>query len=223
MTEIAIYDMDRTITRRATWTPFLIFAARRIDPWRLLLLPAVLAVSVAYLLRMIDRGRLKEVNQHLLLGHMLHPDQLAPIGEEFAERTLRDNVHAQAFALIEADRKSGRRLVLATASFAYYVVPLARRLGFDDALATGSMRGEGGVVYARIDGENCYAEGKLRLLHRWMEQENLSRDSFTARFYSDSPSDMPAFEWADERIAVNPTAKLRRIAEKRGWPIYAWG
>lgn len=223
MTEIAIYDMDRTITRRATWTPFLIFAARRFEPWRLLLLPAVVGVSIAYLLRLIDRGRLKEVNQHLLLGHTLQPERLAAIGEEFAERTLRDNVHPQAFALIEADREAGRRLVLATASFAYYVVPLARRLGFDVAIATGSARREDGLVLARIDGENCYAEGKLRLLHRWMEQEKLERGDFTARFYSDSASDMPAFEWADERFAVNPTSRLRRIAEKRGWPIYAWG
>lgn len=223
MTELAIYDMDRTITRRATYTSFLIFAARRIAPWRLLLLPAVLGVSIFCLVGLINRARLKEINQHLLLGDTLHPDQLLPIGEAFAGKTLTENVHPQAFALIEADRAAGRRLVLASASFSYYVVPLARRMGFDDAIATGSMRGEGGELYARIDGENCYAEGKLRLLQLWMAQEKLARQAFTARFYSDSPSDMPAFDWADVPVAVNPTAKLRRIAEQRGWPIYAWG
>ena len=32
MTDLAIYDMDRTITRRATYTPFLIHCARVAAP-----------------------------------------------------------------------------------------------------------------------------------------------------------------------------------------------
>ena len=32
---IAIYDLDRTLTRRATFTPFLLFAARKVASWRL--------------------------------------------------------------------------------------------------------------------------------------------------------------------------------------------
>ena len=32
MQRLAIYDMDKTITRRATWTPFLASYARR-RPW----------------------------------------------------------------------------------------------------------------------------------------------------------------------------------------------
>ena len=39
MTDFAIYDMDRTVTRRATYTPFLLHCALRRAPWRLLLLP----------------------------------------------------------------------------------------------------------------------------------------------------------------------------------------
>ena len=35
MTELAIYDMDRTITRTGTFTPFMIHAAIRLAPWRL--------------------------------------------------------------------------------------------------------------------------------------------------------------------------------------------
>lgn len=223
MTALAIYDMDRTITRRATYTPFLIFAARRLEPWRLVSLPLVLVVSLAHLLGLVHRARLKEINLHLLLGRSLHPEKLAAIGEAFAEKTVEQNVYPQAFATIEADRAAGRRLVLATASFSFYVVPLARRLGFDDAIATGSVRGIEGLVHARIDGENCYADGKLRMIGMWMEGQKLERGGFSARFYSDSASDLPMFEWVDEPIAVNPSPKLRGIAEQRGWPIMAWG
>ena len=39
--DLAIYDMDRTVTRRATYTPFLIHAALALAPWRLVLMPIV--------------------------------------------------------------------------------------------------------------------------------------------------------------------------------------
>jgi uncharacterized membrane protein YczE len=42
---LAIYDMDKTITRRATFTPFLIHAALGLAPWRLLLVPLVLMTA----------------------------------------------------------------------------------------------------------------------------------------------------------------------------------
>jgi phosphoserine phosphatase len=43
------------------------------------------------------------------------------------------------------------------------------------------------------------------------------------RFYSDHVSDRPAFEWADEPVAVNPHGTLRLLAEERGWAIEDWG
>ncbi len=72
MTDLAIYDMDRTVTRRATYTPFLLHCALRLEPWRLLLLPRGRSM-LAYVAKLIDRGRLKEINHRLLLGDQRHP------------------------------------------------------------------------------------------------------------------------------------------------------
>ena len=47
MSDLAIYDMDRTVTRHATYTPFLLHCATRRAPWRLLLLPLVLVSMLA--------------------------------------------------------------------------------------------------------------------------------------------------------------------------------
>jgi HAD superfamily hydrolase (TIGR01490 family) len=223
MTEIALYDFDRTITKRPTYIFFLLHAARRHAPLRLMLIPAAILVSIGYLFGLVSRARLKEINQALLIGERIDRETLAGIAESFAERTLAENVHPQALARLAADRAAGRRLVLVTASYAFYVVPIARRLGFDDVIATGSRRDEDGNVLARIDGENCYARAKLAMVEQWMAREGLERDGLSARFYSDSPSDLPVFDWCDEPVAVNPTAKLRRVAEQRGWPVIAWG
>ena len=70
-TLLAIYDMDKTVTRRATYTPFLLHAARTRQPLRLLLLPLVGVTVLLYLARLIDRARLKEFNHALLVGRAL--------------------------------------------------------------------------------------------------------------------------------------------------------
>ena len=43
------------------------------------------------------------------------------------------------------------------------------------------------------------------------------------RFYSDHASDEPVFDWSDEPVAVNPHARLARLAATRGWAVEDWG
>lgn len=222
MTEIAIYDMDRTITRTGTYTPFLMHAALGRAPWRLLLLPLVGLTMLAYAVRLITRARLKELNQRLLLGAHIAPAALAPLTASFADRTYRLNTLPGALRQIEEDRAAGRRLVLATASYRLYVEAIAARLRFDDVIATNSIIGIDARVTAKIDGENCYGPAKLRMIQSWFEAEGIDRKAVHVRFYSDHVSDAPAMEWADEPFATTPSPKMRARAEQRGWPVLDW-
>ena len=54
---VAMYDMDRTITRSGTYSGFLMHVARQRQQWRLLLLPLVGLAGLGYALRLIDRSR----------------------------------------------------------------------------------------------------------------------------------------------------------------------
>ena len=220
-TDFAIYDMDRTVTRRATYTPFLIHCATRRAPWRLLLLPFVIASMLAYVMKLIDRGRLKEINHHLLLGHKRHPHELRPLVDSFADKVAANNVRPGARDAIARDKAEGRRIVMATASYRFYSLEIADRLGFDDCIGTNSILGLDERVHAKIDGENCYGPAKLRMIKDWLTSSGFERGH--VRFYSDHASDKPAFEWADEAVAVNPHDKLARLATERGWQQVDWG
>jgi phosphoserine phosphatase len=55
----------------------------------------------------------------------------------------------------------------------------------------------------------------------WLAASGLERGH--VRFYSDHASDKPAFEWADEAVAVNPHDRLKRLATERGWRLENWG
>ena len=223
MSDLAVYDMDRTITRQATYTPFLLHCAMRRAPWRLLFLPFVALSMLAYAARLIDRARLKEINHHLLLGRSIHARDLKPLVQSFANRQLATNIRPGARSAIARDKAEGRRLVLATASYRLYADAIAEGLGFDDVIGTGSVIGLDERVHARIAGENAYGEAKMRMIAEWVEKSGLKGAHRHVRFYSDHVSDRPAFEWADEPVAVNPHGKLRRLAEERGWEIVDWG
>lgn len=221
MTDLAIYDMDRTVTHHATYTPFLLHCALRRAPWRLLLIPFVIGSMLAYAMKLIDRGRLKEINHRLLLGGSRHPSELKPLVESFAVATIARNIRPGARAAIARDRADGRRVMMATASYRFYAQEIAERLGFDDCIGTNSILGLDESVHAKIDGENCYGPAKLRMVEDWLAKSGLQRGH--VRFYSDHASDAPVFEWADEPVAVNPHDRLVRLAKERGWRIEDWG
>jgi HAD superfamily hydrolase (TIGR01490 family) len=213
--------MDRTVTRHATYTPFLLHCAVRRAPWRLLLVPFVIASMLAYVAKLIDRGRLKEINHRLLLGHKRHPQELKPLVESFAERTMASNIRPGARAAIARDKAEGRRIIMATASYTLYADAIGRNLGFDDVIGTGSIIGLDERVHAKIDGDNCYGPAKLRMVADWLARSGFTRGH--VRFYSDHASDAPVFEWADEAVAVNPHERLARMAKERGWKVEDWG
>ena len=219
---LAIYDMDRTVTRRATYTPFLVHAALRLAPWRLLLLPIVALTMLAYVLKLVGRGRLKEINYRLLVGAGVAPERLEPVVESFAERQVATNILPGARAAIAADKTAGRRLVLATASYRLYAAAIARRLGFDDVIATETGLDANGRITARIDGENCYGLAKRDMILAWLQREGLAREAIHIRFYSDHVSDAPSHRLADEPVAANAHRRLARLAEAEGWEVVDW-
>ena len=220
-TQLAIYDMDRTVTRWPTYGPFMWHAARRLAPWRILFAPALLATGLLYLLRVIDRGRLKELNYRILIGRVA-PEKLERAIQDFAESQVRTNVMEGARTRIAEDKAAGRRLVMATASYRLYAAAIAQRLGFDDVIATDIEYDAQGRTVARIDGANCYGLGKLDMIEAWLQQQGLERDTVHIRFYSDHISDAPVHAWSDEAFATNAHDRLVRLAETEGWEVLEW-
>jgi HAD superfamily phosphoserine phosphatase-like hydrolase len=178
---------------------------------------------LAYVARLIDRAKLKEINHYLLLGRRIHPLELKSLVVSFADQQVATNIRPGARRAIARDKAEGRRLVLATASYRLYADAIAERLSFDDVIGTASVIGLDQRVHARIAGENCYGAAKLRMIADWVEGSGLKGARGHVRFYSDHVSDKPAFEWADEPVAVNPHGRLRRLATQSGWSIEDWG
>lgn len=225
MQHISIFDLDRTITRRGTWSPFLLFAARRLAPWRLVFVPALLAAMMGYKLGCFGRDRLKEIMHAAMIGRRIDAGQMQGLAELYAQQVMARNAYPQALVLIKAEQTAGREVIIATASYGFYVDALAKQLGVQHIIATGSQY-DGRWLTHRIDGENCYGTAKRAMVEQYFAAHNMERgaerDAVHVRFYSDDLSDLPTFTLVNEPIATNPSRMLRRHALANGWAIVDW-
>ena len=124
-------------------------------------------------------------------------------------------------ALLESHRAAGRKLVLATTTPYQLVEPFARRLGFDEVIATryGTRRDEQGVerMSGNIEGGFVWALGKLQAVRKWAAEAGIDlRDSYA---YTDSIYDLPLLMAVGHPHAVNPDARLHAAATLRRWPV----
>ena len=199
--DIAIYDLDETLTARATFTPFLIHAARCVAPWRLALLPVWVLAMALHKAGLYGRTGLKTFGMRLMVGRRGSED-LRGVAQSFAaSRTFLPG----AVRAVEADLTCGVRVIVATAAFAFYARPIAARLGIAEVVGS-EWDGRG------IPGGNCYADEKFTRVTRYLA--NLDRQAVRVRMVSDSRADAPLLDWADKAWFVGP-----RDVSGRGWTV----
>ncbi len=223
-TEIAVYDLDRTLTNSGSWAHFLAHWLRTQAPWRLIFLPMVALGGLAYGLRLLTRGQIKAWSHRWLIGSRVPASQMAEVAARFATGFVAEHALASAQAALAADAAAGRRLLIASASHGFYVRAIAARLGVTDVVATEAVR-DGDWLFSQLAGENCYGTAKRAAVEAWLAANGL--DDARVHFTSDHHSDLPCFELAlatgGTVLCANPSAELLAVATARGWPVTAWG
>lgn len=214
-TRVAIYDLDRTVLRKPTFTLFLLWAAMREAPWRLLLLPALAALMIGYALRLYGRDRFKPAAIRLMLGPHLTPARAEKLAARFAAWRVPRDVPPGAQACIARDRSQRYRLLMATAAPEFYAGAIADALGFDAIVASRHQRDPEGNWLPLLDGPNCYGTEKARRVAEWLSAH--APDATHIRAYSDHVSDAPTFALAQESWLIGRGEKFVRLAHRHGW------
>jgi HAD superfamily hydrolase (TIGR01490 family) len=124
-----------------------------------------------------------------------------------------------AWPVLAEHRAQGHPLVLLTSSSRYESEAAQAQFALDDILYTGYAVEDG-----RFTGQPvrplCYGAGKVTWAERWAEAHDV--DLAASFFYTDSLTDVPMLERVGQARVVNPDARLRRFARKRGWPVLDW-
>ena len=213
---LVVFDFDRTVTKRGTFTPFLLFSARR-EPWRFVFLIPGAALGLLFLAGFVTRKRLKE----RMIGFFLAGKSkrvLEALTRAFVERLLAKGVRPKALEAIREHQRQGHRVGLATASMDFYVRHVTRALKLDFEISTRSGFDARGKLVAKIEGENCFGEAKAARIRDFLAEERPGE----VWFYSDHASDLPSFALAAIKVAVNPSARLAKRSRGEGWRLAWW-
>jgi HAD superfamily hydrolase (TIGR01490 family) len=141
--------------------------------------------------------------------------------QAFYEEELRTLYRSGARPAVERHRQQGDAVALLTASSLYLSELVARELGLDAVLCNRFELDETGVHTGRPVGRLCFGAGKIGYAEAYAAERGVSLTDCT--FYTDSYSDLPVLDRVGHPVVVNPDRRLRREAERRGWPIQWWG
>jgi len=212
---IVIFDLDRTLTKHGTFTPYLLNLAGE-EPKKYIFVFAVVVRMAMYALKIISRDRLKEYMLHAFMGGMSRREANRQ-AKDFFENLFKKGFHSDGLAKLKEHQKKGHVVGVATAAMDFYVDRIAKELGLDFMIASESVWHKG-VLVPILKGGNCYGAEKASRVKAYLAETKLGE----VWFYSDHHTDAPTFALADRKIAVNPTAKLKRLAQEGGYQIEHW-
>ena len=212
---LALFDLDKTLTRHDTYFLFLADCLRR-WPARALRLPLLTLPSLRFLLRLTDRGGLKGELLHVLIGG-LGRAELDEVARKFARRVTREQLYLEAAEVLAVHRRAGDVIVVMSASPDLYVPHIARELGAD-AVECSAVRWDGNRLDGRLAGANCRDVEKTRRLGEL-------RQRFPGRSvigYGNSGSDVDHLRRCEERVYVNATGEHAKSLASEGFRLVQW-
>jgi len=213
---LAVFDLDGTITRRDTLTPYVLGYVLRRRLWRLPALLFVLPAALGHAVGLVDRGGLKSAFIRATLGGCRRKD-LERWTATFIERLESRGLFRQALEAIQVHVRAGDHLVLLSASTDLYVPAIAQALGFQEALCTG-LRWKGERLGGALVTPNRRGEEKVRCVVALRERF----PGVQSAAYGNAASDIPHLKLVEQGVLVNGSRRARRVAARLGITCVEW-
>lgn len=142
---------------------------------------------------------------------------------DFMRAIVQKAIQPQALELVRQHQAAGDAVAIVTATNEFVTRPIAQAFGVTELIAVELERDErpggSGWFTGAIRGVPSFREGKVTRVQQWLGARGLGWDAVHTTFYSDSMNDLPLLEKATVPVATNPDARLRALAQERGWRI----
>ena len=221
MTDLAIFDLDYTLTRRGTWGRF-VWKNLRYRPQRWL--PFLCATVKAQLQYKSGKTSRVFVKQEMMRWSMVgaRKEDIIRMAEEFADKEIEQGLRPGAWRALESHRVKGDTIVIASAAVCVIVDAIARRLDVEHWVAT-EMKWEDGRLAPDFASENCYGPQKLERVKRLIDNNPALKHNHThITMYSDSYSDIEILRFCDKGVAVNADRRLAKVSGEEGFDRVNW-
>jgi phosphoserine phosphatase len=211
----AFFDFDDTLLSGDSilyWLRF--YYARR--PWRRVFQLANWAGLILISLRIIDSHTLKRI--FLMPMGLEPPGELDRLAAEFVREELGRRFHVPVLRRLWTHHLLGHKIVILSASGAFYLRHLKIFLPMADIQGTELIWPTRGLGIPRYRDGNLRGENKITRLNA-LGYGNAGPLSFA---YSDHQHDRFLLAFSEFPICTRPTAKLRGIAAEKGWAVMDW-
>jgi HAD superfamily hydrolase (TIGR01490 family) len=210
------FDVDGTLVRTNLMHTAVYYLANEPDPVRSAGKLARLALRSPLLLaaELRDRRTFNELLFECFAG--MTEDRIMILADDTYEWAMRRGIYEGARDLVSRSREAGHEVVLVSGALDFLLSRLAADLGADsfvgNRLEIHAEKATGKLLRPVVAGPT-----KARLICDHARKHG--HDLAECFAYSDSYSDLPMLSVVGRPAAVNPDAKLERLARAYQWPI----
>lgn len=208
---LAAFDLDGTLITGYSASVVYRDRLRRFD------------ISVAELLRTTgaafdtqfrgaDVGRLMEIAVTGLTGR--NEDELLEWSQRLFRQEIASMIYPDVRRLLDAHRRAGHRIVMATSATTYQAHYIADDLGIDDVLCSRPEVVDG-ILTGKLTGPSLWGAEKAKALREFADRVGAPLSEAFA--YSNGAEDVPMLDSVGRPVALNPDRKLAGIARAEGW------
>ena len=147
-------------------------------------------------------------------------DDLHELGRRLFLEDFARYLFPEAWDLLQAHRKQGHTVAIASSATQFQIEPMARELGVDHVLCT-RVQVENGLLTGDIEGRVLWGAGKAAAVVELAKQRGIDLGRSFA--YANGDEDALFLDTVGHPTAVNPGRELLRIAGERAWPVHHFG
>src|SRR6266536_1398787 len=161
-----------------------------------------------------DFERLTTLSMRVWAGRS--EDELAELGERLFVQGISGALYPEGWRLVDAHRRAGHTVVLASSATRFQVEPAARAMGVEHILVS-PVEIVNGICTGRPGGPLLWRAGKAAAVRAFAEEHDI--DLAESYAYSNGDEDVPFLQTVGRARAINPGRELEKAARHYGWPV----
>ncbi len=143
-------------------------------------------------------------------------DELERWSKKVFAKKIAGKLYPDARVLIDAHKRMGHTVVVASSATEPQIKPTADDLGVRYIVCT-RMADDGGVLTGALDGPIMWGQGKADGVRKFARSHKIRlKDSYA---YSNGAEDVPMLELVGHPCALNADPELTAVAKQHGWPV----